>query len=577
MNPVVKAQLEDFRQTNPITGYSESDYFEVYATFSIANGLLRESLSPFDMHLKGHEFGIDAVGILIQGDCCADQDSVAAALQTGRQLDVEFLFVQAKSSEKFEYGEISKFLDAVYGFFTGGMHGESEQLDDLIAGKDEVYRRALRKNPKLRCYFATTGTYESADRIEKLREANRLRIEELNLFEEVEIELIGAKELQSAYRGATNANSAVFEFPKCQTMPIYDSVEQAYIGYISAAELLKLVIAENDGAEEVNRSVFFDNIRDYVHDSDINKQIVGELRAGDPGAFVFKNNGVTVVANSITRTGDRFSIDNFQIVNGCQTCNILFQCRDKISGVFVPLRLIGTSDEQFISGIIIGTNRQNEVKEEQFWALRPFMKDLEEYCRQQTERGVIYLERRENQYRREAVERNRITKPSDVLKCVAAMFLLQPHRAARDYRGIRREYENQIFQSDHSVEPYYLACLASWWFDFLVRNGRVEKRWQMYKYYFLYVVGFRTTKGKKWFDLGKSDAAKACGDLQGFLSDEGGIVRTIQSVCLAIEEVLRELSITSRADVRDQLRLAEFSARFDAKFGLRKRNRTNPK
>ncbi|MDZ7769917.1 MAG: AIPR family protein [Woeseiaceae bacterium] len=119
---------------------------------------------------------------------------------------------------------------------------------------------------------------------------------------------------------------------------------------------------------------------------------------------------------------------------------------------------------RFVSSIIIGTNKQNEVKEEQFWALRPFMKDLEEYCKQQNADEKIFLERRENQYRDESVERTRIVKPSDLLKCVVAMYLYFPNRAARDWRGIRRDFEDNIFQAEHGVEPYHLACLGSYKF-----------------------------------------------------------------------------------------------------------------
>src|SRR5690606_22393080 len=109
------------------------------------------------------------------------------------------------------------------------------------------------------------------------------------------------------------------------------------------------------------------------------KSIISELESGGNASFVFKNNGITVVSKNIDRKGDVFSLEDYQIVNGCQTTNILAYIPDQAESIFVPLRLIGCSDTDFVSSVIIGTNRQNEVREDQFWALRPFMKDLEEY------------------------------------------------------------------------------------------------------------------------------------------------------------------------------------------------------
>jgi AIPR protein len=120
-------------------------------------------------------------------------------------------------------------------------------------------------------------------------------------------------------------------------------------------------------------------LRDFDPKSEINKAILAELKAGDLDSFVFKNNGVTVVAKEVTRKRDNFTISDYQIVNGCQTTNILAHAREKAADIMVPLRIIGSRDADFVSKIIVGTNKQNEVRQDQFLALLPFMKDLETY------------------------------------------------------------------------------------------------------------------------------------------------------------------------------------------------------
>ena len=55
------------------------------------------------------------------------------------------------------------------------------------------------------------------------------------------------------------------------------------------------------------------------------------------------NNGITIIARSLKVSGDRFSIENYSIVNGCQTSHVLYEQRREIDeSVMVPVRLIGT-------------------------------------------------------------------------------------------------------------------------------------------------------------------------------------------------------------------------------------------
>lgn len=202
---------------------------------------------------------------------------------------------------------------------------------------------------------------------------------------------------------------------------------------------------------------------------------------------------------------------------------------------------------------------------------RPFRK----FCDSSTTIGKTFWsipqpERRENPYRKESIERTRIVKPSDLLKCVAATYLFQPNRAARDYRGIRKEFENEIFKQDHSAEPYYLACFASYKFDFMVRNKRVPKSWQLYKYYALYGLGVRACNSKRMFDLRKADTSRSCAEIARILREEEFFVEPIKVVSNILEKIIADAKLVSRVDIRDQLRLYSFAKKFDGEFESQK-------
>lgn len=568
MNPIIKAQLGTFIKMNPNETYSESDFFEVMSIFAIENGVRGENIDPFRAHLMGDEFGIDGVAISIQGTLCTDVDEAEDILSVGKNHTSEFRFYQSKTSEKLDYGNISKFLDAVHDFFAGRRFTTGTQLESLIEVKDRIYEVAAKTSPSLRCYYCTTGAGQVSDVIQKLIDTNKERFYELNIFEEVHIECIGAKIIQNGFRSATNSSSAKINFPKAITMPTHEKVDQAYIGYVPASEILEIALGDpdQDGVRHINRSLFYDNVRDFNPDSEINKRIISELESGDNDSFVFKNNGITVVAKSIDRKSDTFTIEDYQIVNGCQTTNILAHIREKSEGISVPLRLIGCSDIDFISSVIIGTNRQNEVKEDQFWAMRPFMKDLEEYCASQSSDSRIFIERRDNQYRDISIERTRIFKPSDLMKAAAAMFFHQPHRAARDHRGIRSEFSERIFTEGHNVELYHVAALALYKFDFLVRTAKIDRSRVIYRFYALYALFRMHWNTPDILDASPKSQKNIREAVVAILNDNEAFAVHIEKVVGHLEKIISEAGITTREKIRDYLRaesvVDEFSSRF---------------
>lgn len=567
MNPVIKAQLSEFMRSNVGELKDENEYFEVFSIFAVENGILGHNIAPFRAHLRGDEFGVDGISILVQGTLCADADEVADVLSVGRNHDCEFHFFQSKTSERLEYGAVAKFLDGVFDFFTGPNLLTGKQVEELAEAKDRVFEAATKNNPVLNCYFCLTGTGEISKEIAALIEAGKTRLSELNIFSDVTFEVLGAKRLQEGYRSATNSTSATIYFEKSLTLPAHEKVDEAHIGYITADQLLEIVLTEPDadGVRHVNRSVFYDNVRDFNPESEINKSIVGELTAGDVSSFVFKNNGVTVVAKSINRKGNSFSIEDYQIVNGCQTTNILALVREKAGQISVPLRLIGSRDQDFVSSIIVGTNKQNEVREDQFWALLPFMKDLEEYCAAQPDEARILIERRDNQYRGVSVERTRIIKPSDVMKAVAAMYFFQPHRAARDHRGIRKEFSERIFQAKHNVELYHLAAFAFYKFDYLVRTGRVDRGNSIYKYYCLFSLVREFWKTPDLLEAKVKDQQAAKSAVLRKTLDSDLFIAHIQKVSDALKRIAGTTE-RSREQVRDFIRTETVQEAFASSF-----------
>lgn len=577
MNPVIQAQLREFAKSHSITVEPVEKQFEIYAIFAILSGLLGENIDSYDAHLAGDEFGVDGIAIIIQGELVRNKQEAEEKLSAVKNPSVEFIFFQAKTSTSYDYGDISKFFDAVSGFFSGDLKGESPAIDDLIGAMEAIYERGVgKRNPKLSCYYIATGNYEEPSRIEKLKSSFILELEQKSIFDTgTAVKIVGARELQQWYRAATSSIEVEIDFPRNVVMPNNRHVQEAYIGYLDAKNLLNLlVIKDSEGnIAGINRAVFFDNIRDYDPKSKINLAIKESVNNGGGTEFVFRNNGITVVSKNIDRTGDKFRLEDFQIVNGCQTSNIIYDlvygddsvllAEDVSQSIQVPFRLIGSKDDDFVSSIIVGTNRQNPVRDEQFWALRPFMKNFEEYCRNLDSEEIIYFERRDNQYRnQENIERTRIMQPYVLMKAVAACLLFQPQRAARDHRGILSDYESTIFLDEHDVRIYHAVCYLYYRLEFLWRNQRIDNRYKTFRYYILAGIGLQMTGATNVFGMKKGKIATTAEAIIQLSKDEDSLKAAVIRIAQVIDERLLEMGISSQERIRDTIRSETFSSTF---------------
>ena len=163
-------------------------------------------------------------------------------------------------------------------------------------------------------------------------------------------------------------------------------------------------------------------------------KVNSEMRAtlADPTKRVYfplLNNGVTVVAKRVNVTGSRFTIEDYQVVNGCQTSFVLHESREYLSpDIYIPLRLIATQDAEIRDSIIKATNRQTQVPEDQLLALSDFPKSLEAFFPTYDGKKRLYYERRSKQYSTtEGIEKVRVIDMRTLVRAFASVFLELPH------------------------------------------------------------------------------------------------------------------------------------------------------
>ena len=270
-------------------------------------------------------------------------------------------------------------------------------------------------------------------------------------------------------------------------IPEIPGVKEAYLGLIPAPVFITIL---TDEGGQIAKSLFYDNVRDWQDFNAVNSEMRETLESEvQRSRFALMNNGITIIAKTLRATGNKFYIEDFQIVNGCQTSNVLFSQRDKLTdeSVMVPLRLISTQDEDITAAIIKATNRQTEVKGEQLLAISNFQKKLELFFQTFDDENRLFYERRSRQYNNmPGIEKTRIVLPSALIRVFSAMFLDQAHRTTRNYKALVDQVGTRIFNEEHKLEPYYLAAFASYRLEYFFRSQTLDARFKRARHQILF-------------------------------------------------------------------------------------------
>ncbi|WPG35312.1 AIPR family protein [Variovorax sp. EBFNA2] len=493
MDRITKSLLDESSAEHDLSSLAEDKRFEHFAALLTVGRFVSEALDTTDVVIGASgDSGIDAIAIIANGALIENSSEIDELAERNGYLDVTFVFVQAERSSAFETAKIGQFSFGVQDFF--------KEKPSLPRGRDvielanimsAVYKQSSkfkRGNPVCRMYYVTTGTWTGDAALEARRKAAIDDLTALRIFRTVEFQPVDAEGIQRLYRESRNSVSREFEFAQKTVIPTIEGVTEAYVGLLPAREFLRLI---EDESGEMLKGIFYDNVRDWQDFNAVNSEMRSTLESKNTRArFALMNNGVTVIAKTMRTTANRFYIEDYQVVNGCQTSHVIHDQRASIDdSVMIPLRLIATQDDEIIGSIVKATNRQTEVREEQLLALSDFQKKLEAYFNAFEEGQRLYYERRSRQYSNAGgIEKTRIVTPGGLIRAYASMFLEEPHRATRSYRRILDRVGVDLFAEGDKLEPYYLAALAAYRLEYLFRNQALHGSLRAARYEILLAV-----------------------------------------------------------------------------------------
>lgn len=255
-----------------------------------------------------------------------------------------------------------------------------------------------------------------------------------------------------------------------------DGPAPGYIGFAPASALAELI---EDGTRQgaIDPLVFAENVRVFLGDDAESNPAADSIRAtfdaGRGDAFLFQNNGVTIVAAKVEPSSDlsRIRLTDFQIVNGAQTTTTLFQLRDALGDAAAPVKIIETQDAALLDGVVRGANTQTPVNDYDLLARHPKSLQIEAAfdARAQSAADKIWFQRRRNETPAGVVASDetpmRIVGVKTLIEAFAAI-LRPPHEISPKptLEAIRRR---EIFHDAHSPEAYrfaaWLAAVGRFW------------------------------------------------------------------------------------------------------------------
>jgi AIPR protein len=584
MDLVTQNLLTSFTKDESLSAdLTESVLFEHFVNFVAISNEYGDDFDVEAIHTGGGgDLGIDGIAILVNGTLVLAKDEVDDLAKINKYLEVDFIFCQAKSGGDFGGSEISNFFFGVKEFFSikptlprNIAISQQESLVRHIYSNSVLFKRG---NPTIRMYYATTGKWcDDTHLVNRIEHEKGILLEQ-EIFQEVYFNPVGARELQRLYTSAKNRLSKSIEFKNKITLPTLPGIQESYLGYLPAPEFIKLI---TDASGNIVRGLFYDNVRDFQGSNPVNHEMDETLKSPAQQFFVLMNNGVTIVADSISKTGDNFTIEDYQIVNGCQTSHVLYNNLKTLnSDVNIPVKLIVSQDGEVKNRIIKATNRQTPVKTEELTALTDFQKALEDYYTAITGDCRLFYERRSQQYRATAgIEKIRIVSVSSQIRSFSSVFLGLPHQASRYYGTLLSSIESKIFVPDHPAVAYYASALALYRFEALLRRKQISDKYRPFKYHLIAIVRIQIG-GSSMPAMASNKFAKYCERIVDVLKDEKKYVASFQSAISVLDDVLDGDYSRDRAKDVTLLSHAEAKCRGDSgqtsSLGATRNNSSQP-
>lgn len=573
LNPIINAKLRKYKEDFYLS-CNDDEAFERFINYHVLSkfqpGVFDTDFELMDLISVGggDDLGLDGIAIFLNGQMIRSCEDIDDLLSGSKRGNFEIVFTQSKNKSKFDLGEFMKFTNGVENFLQDDItmpHNKNidswHMIYQYILSDDIIIKWG--ESPSIKMFYAVNGTLEYAPSIKSYSEEVVKRLSEKKIYDSIDIQLIDDKALMKLIDCNENNFEFVIDIVDSMPLPEVGEVDNSRVVLCKASELIGMMTT-SDGF--LRRNIFEDNVRDYQGDSTINLEIQNTIR-NEAERFVLLNNGITVVCSGITDANRKIRITNPQVVNGCQTCCVLYYSQKQglsLENIHVVVKFIGTDNDDIVNSIVKGTNRQNIVYEEAFEITSEFHKTLEKYFTAMSVGGMekIYYERRSKQY-----EANQLVKPLQkvsfraLIQSTVSVFLNRPEEGHKHESTLLNKYKNALFKDNQSFEPYYVASFLNLYMEKLYRMRMFPV--EIYTYKMQIMLIFKELIAGPSPDINKKkDIEKYCKQMLEILADKDKSFEYVQKSIKVFEDVssswIKEKGDTYRFAIKDNADFTQY-------------------
>lgn len=500
--PMIQARINSFRNEHAITDIAEDKLFELFVNDTILHNH-QPDINTFEDTILDecsvggmNDMGIDGLAIKVNGSFVSSKQDINELIELNNQISIEFIFIQSKNKDKLDSGEFGKFTDGIRDFLSDNhLEPHNDKIDALIQLRDYLFSDKVilrwKSNPTVRIYYVVFGQWRESEHIEAKTNQLKKDILDMQSFESIHLKYIDSTMLKNMCSENENSFSAVMTVMDNFELTEVSGVDNSLIVLLSASELIKMMTTDEN---LLRQSLFTDNVRDYQGNTDINTEIMDTIKQ-IPNNFALLNNGITIVCTNVLTSNRKITLSNPQIVNGCQTCNVLFDAYTQnldLSKVTILAKIIATEKDEVTSTIIRGTNSQNVVYNEAFEITRDFHKNLEEFINvipENNHNGRVYYERRSKQYSRDSrIPSSQIIGLKSLTQGFVSIFMHSPHYGTSHEAILLKKFKNIIYVDGQSLYPYYAVALMYLKFEKIKREKNLDRNIENYKHHILLIT-----------------------------------------------------------------------------------------
>lgn len=450
-------------------------YFELFAF----DHVLHDRLLTLDELESGwvdgtNDGGIDGI-FFFADDSLVTEPLEEADVRRGAELSVHV--ITAKLGDSFreppitslhasltEWFDLEKSTDSLKYPFTPS----ALQIRDIFR---KSYLATATKHPSLRISIS----YACRGDVQTVNDALQARMSQVadavrSLFTRVtvEAELLGAAELLELSRRqrTTSRRLRINEY----------LTSRDGTNYVLLVRLRDFFAFVSDASGRLAVGLLESNVRDYVGDTGINREIALSLRdrATARPDFWWLNNGITMLASSAMVAGGELILENAQIVNGLQTTysinEYLRNGSDAQDERSVLVRVVVSADDEVRDRIIKATNFQNPVPLASLRATDRVQRNIEQFL---LSHGWYY-DRRPGYYRGVGQPADRVLSPAYVGAAVSTL-LHKRLMSSKKTKWMRSDSRYRAIFSDRTPLEAYRICVEVFrWVSAELRIAGIE-------------------------------------------------------------------------------------------------------